>query len=128
MRVIKTKDFLKWADTEGLTDKALHDAVGELEQGLFDANLGGNVYKKRIAIKNRGKRSGVRTIIATRLRGVVFYMYGFSKGAKVNISNRELKALKMLAKQLLRYSNNDIEKAITAGEFFEVKANEENDS
>ena len=128
MRVIKTKDFSEWADDEGLTDKVLWDVVVEMEQGLIGANLGGNVYKKRISIKGRGKRGGARTLVATRFKDTAFYMYGFSKNVRTNISKKELKALKMLAEQLLGYSGKGIDKAITAGEFIEVENYEENNS
>ena len=128
MRVIKTRSFAEWADNEGLTDKALWSAVLEMEQGLVDVNLGGNVYKKRIAIKGAGKRGGARTLIATRFKGTIFYMYGFSKNMRTNISKKELKALKMLAEQLLSYSGKGIDKAIIAREFIEVESNEKNNS
>jgi len=99
-----------------------------MEQGLIDVNLGGNVYKKRVAIKGRSKRGGVRTLIATRFEETIFYMYGFAKNARANISKKELKALKILAEQLLSYSGKGIDKAIVAREFIEVKSDEENNS
>ncbi|MDR1468123.1 MAG: type II toxin-antitoxin system RelE/ParE family toxin [Spirochaetaceae bacterium] len=33
------------------------------EAGNFDANLGGFVYKQRVARKGQGKRGGYRTIV-----------------------------------------------------------------
>ena len=51
MRIFKSKSFCKWATKEGLTNKALVAAVTEMEEGLIDADLGGNVYKKRAAIE-----------------------------------------------------------------------------
>ena len=36
-----------------------------MECGLYEADLGGNVYKKRVAVGNRGKSHGARTIVAT---------------------------------------------------------------
>ena len=88
MRLIKTRYFSQWAEAEGVADSVLWKAILELEQGLFDANLGGNVFKKRIAVKSQGKRSGVRTLIATKFNNTAFYMYGFSKNSKANISKR----------------------------------------
>jgi len=61
MRIFKLKLFHKWADKEGLIDESLIKAIKEMEQGLIDADLGGHVYKKRVGIKGRGKRGGVRT-------------------------------------------------------------------
>lgn len=40
----------------GLADNALCSSVKEMCDGLIDANLGSNIYKKRIAIKGQGKR------------------------------------------------------------------------
>src|SRR3989338_4597375 len=42
----------------------LINAIDEITRGLFDANLGGHIYKKRISIGSKGKRGGARTIIA----------------------------------------------------------------
>lgn len=51
MRILKTKFFNKWAEKECLTDTALVSAINEMERGLVDAFLGGNVVKKRIGIR-----------------------------------------------------------------------------
>jgi hypothetical protein len=37
--------------------------VGDLENGLWDADLGGGVYKKRLARAGAGKSGGYRTIV-----------------------------------------------------------------
>jgi hypothetical protein len=66
VRIFKTRHFSKWMRKTDLSDQALLGAVKEMAQGLIDADLGGNVVKKRIAITGRGKRSGVRTLVATK--------------------------------------------------------------
>lgn len=128
MRVFKTRLFAEWANKEGVSDDILWSAIVEMEHGLIDASLGGNVYKKRIAMKDRGRRGGARTLIATRFKETAFFMYGFAKNVRTNISKKERKALKMLAQQLLAYSTSGLEKAMMVGEFFEVKVDEENNS
>jgi hypothetical protein len=35
--------------------------------GLIDADLGGGVLKKRVGLAGRGKRGGVRTLVATAI-------------------------------------------------------------
>jgi hypothetical protein len=55
MRVFKNKAVSKWVAKEGLTDRALLEAVGEMELGLIDADLGGHMVKKRVALAGRGK-------------------------------------------------------------------------
>lgn len=122
MRIYKTKWFHRWAAREGLTDTALQAAVMEMANGLADA-LGGHVYKKRIGLPGRGKRGGVRALIAFRRGDRAIYLYGYPKNERANISDRELEALRLLAAQLLSYSDQDIEKAISADELIEVSNN-----
>jgi len=64
MQIYKLADFEEWADDEGLTDAVLIKTIKEIERGLIDANLGGGLYKKRIAREGRGKSGGYRTLIA----------------------------------------------------------------
>ena len=120
MTSFKLKWFHKWAEKEDLTDNALQKAIQEMEQGQIDANLGGHVYKKRVGIKGRGKSGGVRTLIAFQLEERAFFMYGFAKNKRDNIEDNELKALKVLAKKLLNYTDKELSNAIEAGEIIEV--------
>ena len=120
MRIFKTKAFHRWASKEKLTDNALCIAVNEIVNGLIDANLGGHVLKKRVALAGRGKRGGVRTLVAYRLDEKTFFMYGFAKGERANITQTELKALKLLAAELLGYSNAQLAKVLSSGELIEV--------
>lgn len=79
MAIYKTKWFGKWLLKNNFGDASLLTAVEELNEGLSGANLGGDIYKKRIAVGNQGKRGGVRTLIAFRKDGNVFFVYGFAK-------------------------------------------------
>lgn len=65
---------MKWS---GRTDGALGPAVLEMTQGLIDADPGGHVVEKRIAITGHGKRGAARTIVATQLAEHWFFIYGF---------------------------------------------------
>jgi hypothetical protein len=86
MRIFKNKAFTKWAEKEGLNDDALQIAVDEMERGLIDADLGGHLVKKRVAVGGRGKRGGVRTLLAYKSGDKAFFMYGFAKNARANVS------------------------------------------
>ena len=68
MRILKNKAFNKWAAKEGVSDQVLKDAVAEMGKGSFDANLGGHLYKKRVALGGKGKSGGVRTLLAFKAR------------------------------------------------------------
>lgn len=53
-----------------------------------------------------------------------FFLFGFSKNQRPNISGRELKALRRLAKELLSLDDALLEKAIVARELVEVRIDE----
>lgn len=121
MRVFKTKVFNKWSKKEGLNDKILLEAINEVEKGLIDGDLGGNIYKKRISKLGQGKRGSTRTIIAFRIREKAFFIYGFSKSDKENINNKELEALKKYASLILNFTEFELKEALVRGELMEVK-------
>ena len=124
MRIFKTRIFAKWADKERLDDDSLKMVIREMEQGLIDAELGGNVYKKRVGLQGRGKSSGVRTLIAFKIEERSFFIYGFAKNDRTNIQADELKALKAYAKELFGYSDLALDKAIETKILIEVNNNE----
>lgn len=57
-RIFRTRTFSRWMRKIGFTDGALRGAVSEMDKGLVDADLGGHVLKKRIALPGQGKRGG----------------------------------------------------------------------
>jgi hypothetical protein len=121
MHAFKTKWFAKWAVGQNLADATLAVAVEEIRQGLVDAELGGEVVKKRVALPGKGKRGSTRTLVAFRHGDKAFFIYGFAKNERANISAKELQALKLLARELLSYAKPALTKAVAAGELIEVK-------
>jgi len=119
-QVLLTKSFTRWARKIGLTDQAICNAVNEMKQGLIDADLGGHVVKKRVALPGQGKRGGARTLVATQLAERWFFLYGFSKNERASIDKDELKVLQEMAKDLLTLSEEKIAIALAAGEMTEV--------
>ena len=125
MRIFKTKWVHRWAGKEGLTDASLRAAADEMRRGLVDADLGGCVFKKRVALPGRGKSGSVRTLLAFKQGHLVFFVYGFAKSARANISDVELKSLRRLADELLSYGDKQIDKALGAKELIEVVTDDE---
>jgi hypothetical protein len=119
-RVLKTKHFNRWMKKTELTDKALCDAVDEMQQGLIDADLGGNLYKKRVGITNRGKRGGVRTLLATNLGDRWFFVHGFAKSDKANITRPERDALQQIAWRLLTLTDELLTIQLNISELVEI--------
>ncbi|STX29192.1 Uncharacterized protein conserved in bacteria [Legionella beliardensis] len=91
-----------------------------MNNGLFDANLGSNIYKKRISLDNKGKRGGARTIVAFKFNNKAFFIYSFAKNKKANINDKELKALKKLAKLYFSLSDLEIMNALDSGNLITV--------
>ncbi|RJP39891.1 MAG: hypothetical protein C4548_10925 [Desulfobacteraceae bacterium] len=58
-----TTHFSKWAAKQKIPKRELAIAFAELAAGNFEANLGGNLYKKRIHLEDQGKGGGERTIL-----------------------------------------------------------------
>jgi hypothetical protein len=120
-RIFKTKIFARWLKSSELTDRDLVGAVMEISKGLYGADLGCNLFKKRIAIGNRGKSHGVRTIVATKLSSHWFFIFGFEKNERANINNVELAYLQKTAKALLESTTSKIEKLLNDKVLIEVK-------
>lgn len=122
MRILKNKVFSKWAAKEGLSDSALWAAVDEMERGLVEADLGGHVFKKRVAVGGRGKSGGVRTLLAYKVADKAFFIYGFAKNVRANVKTDELKGLKAYAEVLLSYSDKELTQVVKNGALIEVES------
>ena len=110
---------------KGLNDASLRAAVDEMRRGLVDADLGGYLFKKRVALPGRGKSGSVRTLLAFKQGHHVFFVSRFAKSARANISEAKLKALRRLAEELLSYGDTRIGKALGARELIEVETDDE---
>jgi hypothetical protein len=51
------------------------------------------VVKKRVALPGRGKRGSSRTLVAYQQADKAFFVYGFAKNERANISAKQLNAL-----------------------------------
>ena len=119
-RILKTRPFNRWLRKTLLNDNALLKAISEMERGLVDADLGGNIYKKRVALPGRGKSGSTRTLIATNREDRWIFLFGFEKNDRENITQAELTYLQGAAQIFLDYSSEDLQSAIARGDFLEV--------
>ena len=117
----KNKEFSKWAKKEGLSDALLLAALDEMEHGLVEADLGGNVFKKRVSL-GQGKSGGARTLLAYKKGNRAFFIFGFAKNSRANIKDNELRSLKLYAKILLSYNKKELTKAIKEKALIQVEA------
>lgn len=121
MKVYSLPTFDKWAKKEKVTYDDLNKMANEVVNGLHDGDLGASCYKKRIAIKGKGKRSGARTIVSYKIDNFVIYIYAYAKNAKTTLTPNEEKALKMYSRDvLMKLTKKDIQKLLDNNELVEV--------
>ena len=118
LRVFGNKPFIRFARKFGASDQDLCDALQEDP----DADLGGGVFKFRLAREGGGKSAGARSIVAMKKGQRIVMMFGFEKKNLSNIDDKELKAFKKLAKVYLSGSEQQMDALVKAGELTEIKA------
>ncbi|MEI7609891.1 MAG: type II toxin-antitoxin system RelE/ParE family toxin [Rhodospirillaceae bacterium] len=126
MRVYKNKWFHRWARGEGIADATLIAAVEEILAGKVDADLGGYLFKKRLARAGQGKSGGYRTIVGYRKSGSdrLIFLFAFPKNSKANISGREEAALSIAAEGFLNATDEHVNALLEKGAVWEVTTDE----
>jgi len=119
-RVFKTRTFARWSRKAPVADGVLCRAIEEMAAGLIDAELGGHVYKKRVALPGRGKRGGARAILGSNLADRWFFLFGFEKNERATIELRELAALQAIASVLLDLDAAGLARALDEAELVEI--------
>lgn len=127
MRLFKNKGFARFARKESVRNSDLCKAAADVAADHYDADLGGGVFKQRVARPGGGKSGGFRTIILFRKGRHTFFVHGFAKNAKANVTEKELEALKLLADRLLVFGEKEIKVAVEAGELIEVFCDDEDE-
>ena len=125
MRVFKTKEFIRFAHREKITDKRLCDAVDRAVRGLIDADLGGGLIKQRVARPGQGRSGGYRILMAFRSKHRTVFVYGFAKNERDNIDPDELQYWQRIATAFLRMDDVRLKQMVDQMELKEVSCNEE---
>ena len=120
MRIFKNAWFERFARKQKIQDAALREAVHRAEQGLVDADLGGGVIKQRVARPGQGRSGGYRTLILYRHAHRAFFVYGFAKSQRANISDEEAAVFKKAARHVLELNDKQLAALIQNGQFSEV--------
>ncbi len=119
MRIVLTKWFRQFAENEGIANDALKTVAAGLESGQ-GVSLGGSLYKCRLAQPGKGKSGGYRVIVCMKREERLFFLYGFSKSDRENITSGEQKDLKDFARTLLDLDGEALDKLIAAEKFTEI--------
>jgi hypothetical protein len=124
VRVLKTKFFARWARKERIDDSSLAAAVAEMRRGLVDAQLGGNLLKKRVARPGAGKSGGYRTFVASDQHDRWIFIYGLAKKDRDDLGDDELHDLKRAAQAYLALSEEMVSRALGTGELRKIEYGE----
>jgi len=126
MRVFKSKWFAHWARAENVLDSVLLQVAAEVAAGQVEADLGGGLFKKRLARKGSGKRGGYRVIIGYKKPKTerIIFLYAFPKNAKASISDKEKEALSLVAEAFISATDAQVDLLLKEGSILEVKPHE----
>lgn len=120
MEIYKLRRFAKWAERIGISDNDLVEVAEEMNRGLLGDRLGAHIYKKRLALRGRGKSSGARSIIAYKKEEIVYFIFGYTKNDKANLSHDEEDALRLYAKELIELTSIERSMMIHDGKLIQV--------
>ena len=127
MRVFKYKGFSRYTKKEGIIDAELLEVVSQLNENQADVDLGGDVYKVRLARPGEGKAGGYRIIVYFKNEFRTFFVYGFSKSRQDNIDEGELRAFKIDARENFALTEAQINAWIKRGTLIEVPMEDRNE-
>ena len=125
MKKLKTKWFNRWAKKQKISDAKLLTAIEDMQNNLSMVNLGGGLFKVRVASENSGKSSAYRTIVVYREDERAVMIYGFMKKEQENLSSDELKGFKILSKDILRLNDKELTGAIEKNVFVKIGEQDE---
>jgi hypothetical protein len=74
----------------------------------------------RLARPGEGKSGGYRVIVVFRSGERTFFRYGFAKSARANISEKEERNHKRVAKLLLSLSDEQLDALVKTGQYTEI--------
>jgi len=120
LRIFKNAWFKRFVRKERISDSVLKEAIARADKGIIDAALGGGVIKQRIPRQGQGKSGGYRSIILFQNGSHAFFVYGFAKSERDNITPDETLQFRKLAKDYLALSEKQIEAMIKNASLTEI--------
>ncbi|WP_337958304.1 type II toxin-antitoxin system RelE/ParE family toxin [Providencia rettgeri] len=93
MAFYKVSSFKRSAKKIKITDQRLLETANEVLRGIYEADLGSGVIKKRMAINGKGKSGGIRVIIFFKINHHLFFVDGWEKIILVLKKRKKLKMM-----------------------------------
>ena len=124
MRCYITKKFNKFLKDEKLKRNTLKDVIKDVVSGNT-VSLGKKLFKTRMKAPGRGKSSGYRTLTYYKVDKRIIFLLLFAKNERDNITDTELKVLKLYAVELDKLNQKEIDALEKNGSFIELNFNVE---
>jgi len=115
------RPFLRFMRKAGLTPAMLRTATNEIARGLWDAELGGGLIKKRVARPGQGRSAGFRMIVAWRGGGRLIFLFGFAKNDAATLTEAGRRIYMELSKGYLDATAEQIAELIAAEDLTELE-------
>lgn len=122
MRVFMGKHFAHWAKDERIENNTFCEAAKEIIAGQVEADLGKNLYKKRVKKEGMGKRGGYRVIVAYKKPNSnrIFFISSFAKNEQGTLKPKEQDALSKVAKSYVDASDSLVDELKAKGSIIEI--------
>lgn len=126
MRVFKNKWFKHWAKKEKISDDILTEAAKEIVDGNVEADLGGLLFKKRIAKPGVGKSGGYRVLVGFKKgKNRIVFIFAFAKNKRANITDKEKIALRLVSRSFLDATEKQLQALLKKKTIFECEVKDD---
>lgn len=123
--VMKTKTFDRWAK-KIIAVSALCNAAREIDRGIYEADLGDGVCKKRVPIAGQGKSGGIRTLVAKKNSHAIIFIVGREKSSPgSDFTEREQEAAGIIARSFEKAGIKTLRELACLGTLKELNCNEQ---
>lgn|SRR5690606_8887094 len=116
MYILKTRYVRKFLTKYSVPGGPVQSALKTLLDGK-GVSLGGLLYKVRMGDEHKGKSGSFRTLWFWKRGELVIFCFLFAKNQANNLTDKEEKALKLLAKEWNSLIPSEIDALIAQGEF-----------
>jgi hypothetical protein len=126
--VMKTKTFDRWAKKRVATS-ALCNAAREIDLGIYEADLGDGICKKRVPIAGQGKSGGIRTLVAKKNKDAIVFIVGREKSSPgSDFTDREQEAATVISKSFEKADIHKLRELASFGILKELNCDEQENS
>lgn len=127
MQILATRHLLKKFTKFRIPEERIIEAAQRARDGHASADLGGGLFKERIAREGQGRSGGYRTLCCLREDGVAIFFSVFAKKDKANLDKQELQEARRVAAEFRALSEDDLWAALAAGALAEINQGGDDD-